>query len=519
MILMNVFQTIQKHKKQGMGIREISRRLGIARKTVRKYYEMSSEQYAEYALSARNKPQAFDSLRDEIIDIYQHNERKVYVSSVYDLLEEKYGSENLPGTARTLRNYISRLIKSGEIERTANRRFYAPVEELPFGKQLQVDFGETVIETGERIYIFASVLSASRFRYVAVQNRPFKTLDVVLHLLDCFEYIGGIPEEIVIDQDSTLVVSENHGDILLTKGFTQFKEEMGFRLYVCRKADPESKGKVENLVKFVKTSFFSARRFRTLESVRKSLQSWLVRTANGKISQATGRIPRDLLGREQEALAPLRASLYKQDTILDRQERLVDDKSFISVAASRYSVPQEYRNKRIWIYRTDRHLIIYESLAGKEIARHQLSTLPRQTVANRSHFRDRSYKQEELKEALIKRVASPAWQSFVQRNYRRYQRYFRDQHEQITVLLDTGYDCDLLEKALELCADLDTPSAAGLKEAYAYVQGVAVDKHSDVLPSLVQGIRTIKSDRLPPKVAKRDLSFYHSLISIVGGIL
>jgi hypothetical protein len=51
------------------------------------------------------------------------------------------------------------------------------------------------------------------------------------------------------------------------------------------------------------------------------------------------------------------------------------------------------------------------------------------------------------------------------------------------------------------------------------VQGVAVDKHSDVLPSLVQGIRTIKSDRLPPKVAKRDLSFYHSLISIVGGIL
>jgi energy-coupling factor transporter ATP-binding protein EcfA2 len=159
-----------------------------------------------------------------IIDIYQHNERKVYVSSVYDLLEEKYGSENLPGTARTLRNYISRLIKSGEIERTANRRFYAPVEELPFGKQLQVDFGETVIETGERIYIFASVLSASRFRYVAVQNRPFKTLDVVLHLLDCFEYIGGIPEEIVIDQDSTLVVSENHGDILLTKGFTQFKD-------------------------------------------------------------------------------------------------------------------------------------------------------------------------------------------------------------------------------------------------------------------------------------------------------
>src|SRR5690554_871324 len=113
MILMNVFQTIQKHKKQGMGIREISRRLGLARKTVRKYYAMSNEDYAEYVLAARSKPQVFETLRDEIIDIYQHNEGRVYVSSVYDLLEEKYGEENLPGSARTLRNYISHLIKSG----------------------------------------------------------------------------------------------------------------------------------------------------------------------------------------------------------------------------------------------------------------------------------------------------------------------------------------------------------------------------------------------------------------------
>ena len=50
MILMNVFQTIQKHKKQGMAIREISRRLGLDRKTVRKYLETSSEEYAQYSL-------------------------------------------------------------------------------------------------------------------------------------------------------------------------------------------------------------------------------------------------------------------------------------------------------------------------------------------------------------------------------------------------------------------------------------------------------------------------------------
>ncbi|WP_168203535.1 transposase [Oceanispirochaeta crateris] len=101
--------------------------------------------------------------------------------------------------------------------------------------------------------------------------------------MNCFEYIGGIPHEIVIDQDRALVVSENQDDIILTKQFKDFKKEMGFSLYVCRKADPESKGKVENLVKFVKTSFFSGRQFNSFEEISPRLDSWLERRANGKI--------------------------------------------------------------------------------------------------------------------------------------------------------------------------------------------------------------------------------------------
>ena len=82
--------------------------------------------------------------------------------------------------------------------------------------------------------------------------KPFTTLDLIFHLLNCFEYIGGIPEEIVIDQDSVMVASENHGDIIYTKDFAYFIQEIGLRIYVCRKADPETKGKIENLIGFVK---------------------------------------------------------------------------------------------------------------------------------------------------------------------------------------------------------------------------------------------------------------------------
>ena len=58
-----------------------------------------------------------------------------------------------------------------------------------------------------------------------------------------------------------MVVSENRGDIIYTKDFKQFIEEMDLNMYVCRKSDPESKGKIENLIKFIKRNFLRIRDF------------------------------------------------------------------------------------------------------------------------------------------------------------------------------------------------------------------------------------------------------------------
>ncbi len=519
MITMNLFQTIRKHKKAGMGIRQISKKLEVSRKTVSKYYKMSAEKYVEYQKIAHKKEQVFEPFRDEVIEIYRLNESKVYSSSVYDLLEEKYGEENLPGTPRTLRNYISYLVRTGGILTSPLYRSYTPVDELPFGKQLQVDFGQLKINTGETVYIFASVLSASRYRYVAVQQRPFTTLDVILHLLDCFEYIGGIPHQIVIDQDRTLIVSENSGDIILTKSFSQFQDEMQFELYVCRKADPESKGKVENLVKFVKTSFFSARTFDDFEDVQSKLSSWIVRTANGKISQATGIIPANLLKKEQEKLKPLRASMFKRDSILEREDRKVDLKSFISVDSCKYSVPISYRRKTVWIYRSENELFIYDELAGREIAHHARSVLPGQIISKKNHFKDNSVKQTQLRDELLEKVTAPGWEEFVQKNYRRYTRYFREQHSSLSKFLSGGYDVELLSKALIVCEETGGCSAMNLEEAYAYVKGVTEDLHDNILPKLITGIQAVKADLRNPKVVQRKLSYYSSLVSIIGGAL
>ena len=49
-----------------------------------------------------------------------------------------------------------------------------------------------------------------------------------------------------------MVVSENAGDIIYTDDFKYFIEEQELRMYVCRASDPETKGKIENLIKYVK---------------------------------------------------------------------------------------------------------------------------------------------------------------------------------------------------------------------------------------------------------------------------
>lgn len=84
-------------------------------------------------------------------------------------------------------------------------------------------------------------------------------MDLINHLLDCFEHIAGIPGEIVTDQDKTMVVSENKGDIIYTEKVKYFIEEMGMRMYVCRKNDPESKGKIENAIQYIKNNILSVR--------------------------------------------------------------------------------------------------------------------------------------------------------------------------------------------------------------------------------------------------------------------
>ena len=203
-----------------------------------------------------------------------------------------------------------------------------------------------------------------------------KRLSRVEELSQEIERLRNFNESIIQSISSGLILVDNHGEIIYTKDFGYFIQEMDLRMYVCRTADPESKGKIENLIGYLKKNFLSVRDFEELKEAQESLRKWIKRRANGKISQATKRIPSDVIEEERKQLRPLRSSIYRKDSLIGREARKADEYALISVGASKYSVPAEYKKRSVEIYTTDSQLFVFDRHTGVQIAEHELSLIP-----------------------------------------------------------------------------------------------------------------------------------------------
>lgn len=128
------------------------------------------------------------------------------------------------------------------------------------GAQIRVDWGQTKQRTPEndvvKLYFISFVLSHSRYKYLEWLDRPFTTKDAIRSHENAFHHFGGVARELVYDQDNLIAINENAGDIILTHEFTSYQQAVGFGVYLCRAADPESKGKVERVVGYAKSNFF-----------------------------------------------------------------------------------------------------------------------------------------------------------------------------------------------------------------------------------------------------------------------
>mgnify|MGYP000200080999 FL=1 len=107
-----------------------------------------------------------------------------------------------------------------------------------------IDFGEQALSRTKQIHFICLLLRYSRFLCVYAQDHKYNSEEACQAIYRCFCKLGGPPKELVIDQDAVFISSETYGEIIKTRVFEGFCTEQDIRLWVCNKADPESKRQI-----------------------------------------------------------------------------------------------------------------------------------------------------------------------------------------------------------------------------------------------------------------------------------
>lgn len=213
-------------------------------------------------------------------------------------------------------------------------------EGLP-GEYLQIDWGESRVDFGgveSKRYFFCCRLKYSRFMYVEF-HKDMKFETVVRSLIRCFIKLGGVPWQLVFDNMKTVTSGrDDQNRPIWNDRFKAFATEFDFSPIACSPRAGNQKGSVENLVKFVKSNFLSARRFHDDEDLKRECEQWLSRV-NGQDSQAHRQKPVEVLAQEQEEFLPLPANArnYGFAHLLK-----VTPESMVQFQTVRYSVPTKY---------------------------------------------------------------------------------------------------------------------------------------------------------------------------------
>jgi transposase len=176
------------------------------------------------------------------------------------------------------------------------------------GEFSQHDFGQVEVRytTGrvERVRFFASRLKWSRVVHVTLVPDE-REESLIRGLLAALAAFGGVPLVTVWDNPKTVVLSRTGDRIVWNSIFGQVALDYRFAPELCWPRTGQQKGAVENLVGWVKGSFFRCRRFHDRADLETQLAEWLMTVNTRRPSRATGEIPAVRLAQERGRLRPL----------------------------------------------------------------------------------------------------------------------------------------------------------------------------------------------------------------------
>lgn len=449
-----MYHEIHKLSRNGMSPPKIAEKLVMDARTVRKYLKMTELDFENLLLAAQartKKLSPYEKFVKERLEAHP----ETGAAQMHDWLKENH--PDFPFTQpRTVYNFVMHVRAKYSIPLVKPVRDYFPVSELPFGEQAQADFGEYSIRRadGSRIKVrfFVTILSRSRMKFVWFSDKPFTTAAACAAHEKAFGFYGGMPQTMVYDQDRVFITDENLGEYLLTEDFRKYTRSRNFKLHFCRKSDPESKGKVENTVKYVKRNFLFNRVFIDLETLNVQVAEWLVRTANIMPHGVTKRSPESEFALEKPFLKPFTAPATEIST--GKLYNLRKNNT-IAYKSNFYSLPQgTYRGAQTQVLVCERNQSLEIcSGDGKLICTHVLCAETGKIIVNTNHRRYNTQKINELQNTALALFTNPADAlKFFEAVRTQYPRYVRDHAEAVISALK-GLEKSVADKVLAFCLE------------------------------------------------------------------
>jgi transposase len=376
-IAMEQLKQLLQLKGDGIGIREMARRLGVSRNSVRKYlslledvdsHNLTPAKLAEKAYS--NDAMAHDvQRRQELVTHFQYAERELSKTGVTrQLLWQEYIQQHPDGYAYShYCHHFSEFLKNRDLSMHL---------EYQAGDMIMVDFAGKKQHykdptTGERIEceVFVGILPFSGLIFcLAVASQ--RIADFIHCINAMLRYYGGVTITILCDNLRTAVIRSDRFEPLFTELCNQLSEHYGTTFSAARPYSPRDKAMVERAVNILYTNVYAPlrhREFNSLESLNAAMQE-LLTLLNNKPYKNTPYCRWYFYEQQERSLLkllPTEPFAPKKTVLLTVQRnyhvQLSEDHRY-------YSVPYQHVGKKVKVLYDQRVVEVY--LEGDRIALH-----------------------------------------------------------------------------------------------------------------------------------------------------
>lgn len=357
----------------GWGIKRIARELGCSHHTVKHYVAAGGPLPFEAPKRAKALDGHEDWLRERFV---RHRGNADVVRQ--DLIAER----GIAVSLRTLQRAVQPYRQALKAEALATIRF-----ETPPGRQLQIDFGERLVEIDGSVvkaFMFVATLGHSRRCHVRAfrherQESWFSGLE------SAFTTFGGVPEEVLMDNPRALVMRHDAASrqVTFNDKLLAFAKHWGFAPRACAPYRARTKGKTENGVGYVKKNAIAGHSFASWEAFEAHLARWERDVANVRVHGTTGEAPIARFARDEaHRLKPLGGR--PAFGTLRELTRVVGKDCAVEVDTNSYSVPWRLIGERVAVTVAAGEVRIRHGSA--EVAVHGQASGRRQRVIDRAHL-------------------------------------------------------------------------------------------------------------------------------------